>query len=232
MIQVEHVTKRCGRDTILSDVSVTFSPGAVYGLVGPNGSGKTTLMRCICGFVKPTSGQVTVNGKVIGKDMDFPQSTGIIIEAPGFLPQYSGLRNLLILADISRGADRQRAMAVMRRLGLDPLMGKPVGKYSLGMRQRLGIAQAILEDPDILILDEPMNGLDKQGMEDMHGLFREFSGQGKTILLASHSSQDIERACDTVCFMDSGRLSGGPCAQAGASPSRPGYNAAPGVPLV
>lgn len=219
MIQLEHVTKRYGGETVLQDVSVTFSPGTVYGLVGPNGSGKTMLMRVLCGFVRPTAGRVTINAKVIGKDLDFPERTGIIIEAPGFLPHCSGLRNLLILAGISHGADRKRAMEVMARLGLDPNMRKPVGKYSLGMRQRLGIAQAILEGPDILILDEPMNGLDRQGVLEMHELFRELKSRGKTILLASHSAQDIHQACDVVYGMDRGALF--LCGAEDEAPSRP-----------
>lgn len=206
MIQVEHVTKRYGKETVLSDINVTFESGKIYGLVGPNGCGKTTLMRCICGFVSPTSGRVWVDGKVIGKDTNFPKQTGIIIESPGFLPHYSGLRNLLILANISGGADKARAMEVMRQLGLDPEMKKPVGKYSLGMRQRLGIAQALMEDPQILILDEPFNGLDKDGMEDMHKLFQDLKVQGKTILLASHSAQDIKQACDVVYEINAGVL--------------------------
>lgn len=165
MIQIQNLTKKYGKQTVLSEISATLESGKIYGLIGVNGSGKTTLMRCICGFTTPSSGKVIVNGNEVGHDVDFPKKTGIILETPGFLPHYSGLRNLLLLAGISRGADKNRAEKVMRLVRLDPYDKKPVGKYSLGMRQRLGIAQAIMEDPDILILDEPFNGLDLNGID-------------------------------------------------------------------
>ncbi len=206
MIQIQRVTKVYGKQTVLREVTVTREAGTIYGLVGVNGSGKTTLMRCICGFTRPTSGRIYVGGDEIGRDVDFPRRTGIIIETPGFLPHYSGLRNLLILASVSRGADRARAEAVMRMVGLDPADRKRVGQYSLGMRQRLGIAQAIMEDPDILILDEPFNGLDASGMEEIHALFDTLRRQGKTILLASHSAADISRACDVVFEIRDGMM--------------------------
>lgn len=206
MIQIQNVTKAYGKQVVLSNVSAQMNEGNIYGLVGVNGSGKTTLMRCICGFTHPTSGQVIVNGDVIGKDVDFPKHTGIIIETPGFLPHYSGLRNLMLLAGISHGADKQQAEQVMRLLHLDPDDKKPVGQYSLGMRQRLGIAQAIMENPDVLILDEPFNGMDQNGMEEIHVLLSELKGKGKTILLASHSAVDISRACDFVFEIKDGKL--------------------------
>ena len=163
-------------------------------------------MRCICGFVRPDGGTVTVLGKVIGKDCDFAPSTGIIIECPGFLPHYSARRNLQTLAGISGKANRSRIDEVIRMVGLNPEDKKSVGKYSLGMRQRLGIAQAILEDPSILILDEPFNGLDKQGMEDMHTLLQNLKDSGRCILLASHSAADILQACDVIYVMQKGKL--------------------------
>lgn len=206
MITIEHVSKQYGKQTVLHDLSVTLNNGMIYGLVGPNGCGKTTLMRCICGFTRPTSGTVTVNGKVIGKDCDFAPSTGIIIETPGFLPHYSARRNLAILAGISGQATSARMEEVIRHVGLDPDNKKPVGKYSLGMRQRLGIAQAIMEDPRILILDEPFNGLDKDGVKDIHALLQDQKAHGKTIILASHSAADISQACDIVYEMVNGTL--------------------------
>lgn len=206
MITIEHVSKQYGKQSVLHDLSVTLNNGMIYGLVGPNGCGKTTLMRCICGFTRPTSGTVTVNGKVIGKDCDFAPSTGIIIETPGFLPHYSARRNLAILAGISGQATSARMDEVIRLVGLDPDNKKPVGKYSLGMRQRLGIAQAIMEDPRILILDEPFNGLDKDGVKDIHALLQDQKAHGKTIILASHSAADISQACDIVYEMVNGTL--------------------------
>jgi ABC-2 type transport system ATP-binding protein len=198
MIVIEKLTKRYGDSTIFEDIDLSFPSGAIIGLVGENGCGKTTLMRCICGFTKPSEGRVTVLGKVIGKDMDFAPSTGIIIENSGFLNHYSARQNLALLADISGKADKQRIDEVIRLVGLDPDSKKHVGKYSLGMTQRLAIAQAIMEDPDILILDEPFNGLDKQGQADIHELLQSLKAQGKTILLASHSAGDISRACDMI----------------------------------
>ena len=192
MIAISHLSKQFGKQTVLHDVSITFEDHTIYGLIGPNGCGKTTLMRCICGFTKPTDGTVTVDGKVIGKDCDFAPSTGIIIETPGFLPHNSAWRNLAILAGISGKADKARIDEVIRLVGLDPNDKKPVSKYSLGMRQRLGIAQAIMENPTTLILDEPFNGLDKDGVRDIHGLLQQQKAQGKTIILASHSAADIE----------------------------------------
>ncbi len=206
MIRVEHLSKTYGEETVLKDIDVLFEKGTIYGLVGANGCGKTTLMRCICGFTSPTSGTVYVNGKRIGKDLDFAPSTGIIIEAPGFLPHYSGLRNLQILAGISGKASKERAMEVMRLVDLNPDDKKTVGKYSLGMRQRLGLAQAMMENPDILMLDEPFNGLDRNGMQDIRQLLQRLKKQGKLIILVSHYAQEIEDNCDIVWEIAHGRL--------------------------
>ena len=198
MILIEKLTKRYGEATIFEQVDLTLHPGTISGLVGENGCGKTTLMRCICGFTKPTEGRVTVLDQVIGKDVDFAPSTGVIIENSGFLNHYSARQNLALLADISGKADKRRIDEVIRLVCLDADSKKHVGKYSLGMTQRLAIAQAIMEDPDILILDEPFNGLDKQGQADIHDLLQSLKAQGKTILLASHSAGDISRACDMI----------------------------------
>ena len=206
MILIEKLTKRYGEATIFEQVDLTLHPGTISGLVGENGCGKTTLMRCICGFTKPSEGRVTVLGKVIGKDVDFAPSTGVIIENSGFLNHYSARQNLALLADISGMADKRRIDEVIRLVGLDPDSKKHVGKYSLGMTQRLAIAQAIMEDPDILILDEPFNGLDKQGQADIHELLQSLKAQGKTILLASHSAADIERACDDIYEFRNGHM--------------------------
>ncbi|MCI6942528.1 MAG: ATP-binding cassette domain-containing protein, partial [Christensenellaceae bacterium] len=191
-IRVEGVYKRFGTDTVLKDVSRSFERGRIHGIVGNNGSGKTVLMKCICGFLIPTEGEVIVNGKQVGKDVDFPHDMGLIIETPGFLPNVTGLKNLEILASLNKKIGLEEIAAAIRRVGLDPLMKKPVGKYSLGMRQRLGIAQAIMEDPSLLILDEPLNGLDKHGVREMRDLIKGLKKQGKTILLASHNQGDID----------------------------------------
>ena len=203
-IRVEGVYKRFGTDTVLKDVSRSFERGRIHGIVGNNGSGKTVLMKCICGFLIPDGGSITVNGERVGVDVDFPPDLGLIIETPGFLPNMTGVKNLEILASLNKKIGLEQIAAAIRRVGLDPLMKKPVGKYSLGMRQRLGIAQAIMEDPTLLILDEPLNGLDKHGVREMRQLIKGLKEQGKTILLASHNQGDIDELCDTVCEMDAG----------------------------
>ena len=204
VIRVEGVYKRFGTDTVLKDVSRSFERGRIHGIVGNNGSGKTVLMKCICGFLIPDGGSITVNGERVGVDVDFPRDMGLIIETPGFLPNITGVKNLEILASLNKKIGLREIAASIRRVGLDPLMKKPVGKYSLGMRQRLGIAQAIMEDPALLILDEPLNGLDKHGVREMRQLIKGLKEQGKTILLASHNQGDIDELCDTVCEMDAG----------------------------
>lgn len=206
MIEVQNVTLQIKGKTILSDANLTMEEGRIYGLVGNNGSGKTMLMKCICGFVLPTKGAVLSNGKKIGKDMDYLQDAGVIIETPGFISYYSGLKNLKLLAGLNGKKDTAHLSRVMELCGLDPGLRLPVRKYSLGMRQRLGIAQAIMENPDILILDEPMNGLDNTGVQDIRTLLLELKAQGKTILLASHNREDISVLCDTVHEMDGGKL--------------------------
>ena len=205
-VKIEHVTKRFGEDIVLQEVNLSLKTGNVYGIVGNNGSGKTVLMKCICGFLPVTTGTIFVFGKKIGHDVDFPESLGVIIETPGFLTQYTGFKNLEILADMNGRISKADIRIVLKRVGLDPDMKKPVGKYSLGMRQRLGIAQAIMEDPLVLILDEPFNGLDKHGVEEIRELLLDLKAAGKTILLASHNEEDIRILCDHVYEMDGGIL--------------------------
>lgn len=204
VIEVQNLSKSFGEEQVLKGVSRDFEIGKIHGIVGNNGSGKTVLMKCICGFLKPSGGRVLVNGKEVGKDMDFPDDLGIIIETPGFLPNLSGMKNLQILASLKRRASNEVIREVIRKVGLDPDSRKPVGKYSLGMRQRLGLAQALMEDPSILILDEPLNGLDKHGVIHIRELIKPLRTEGKTILLASHNQMDIDELCDTVCEMDGG----------------------------
>lgn len=205
-IEIEHVTKKFGEDTILSDIDVTMEKGKVYGICGNNGSGKTVLMKCICGFLPVTEGEIRVGGKRIGTEIDFPESIGVIIETPGFLGNLSGIRNLEILAGLQGQISKVEIRKAMEQAGLSPELKKSVSKYSLGMRQRLGIAQAIMEDPEFLILDEPFNGLDKHGVEDIRALLLNLKKQDKTVILASHNSEDIRILCDKVFEMDGGRM--------------------------
>lgn len=206
IIEVRWLSLTIGKTAILNDVTVSLEAGKIHGLIGRNGSGKTMLMKCICGFIRPTRGVVVVDGKRVGKDVDFPKNMGIIIETPGFIPYYSGYKNLKLLAGLRNKIGKEEIIQAMERTGLDPKLKRHVKKYSLGMRQRLGLAQAIMEDPDILILDEPMNGLDKDGVEDMRRYLIDLREQGKTILIASHSSEDISVLCDSVYEMEKGIL--------------------------
>lgn len=206
LIKIEQATKQYREILALDHVSLEIPRGSITGIVGRNGSGKTVLFRAICGIVKLTEGSITVDGKVIGKDVDILQNVGAIIEHPGFAHNYSAFRNLKDLAMIRGKIGAEEVREVIKRVGLDPDSKKHVGKYSMGMKQRLGIAQAIMENPDILILDEPMNGLDNQGVSDIRKLLLELKAQGKTILLASHNALDIQMLCDYVCELDCGKL--------------------------
>ena len=188
-IQVDDIVLRFKKDVLLDHVSYQCEQGKIHGIVGRNGSGKTLLMKCICGFIRPNEGHIYVRDKEIGKDIDFTPDTGIIIETPGFIPYYSGYRNLKVLAAINNRISRKDIENAMYQVGLDPTMKKRVATYSLGMRQRLGIAQAIMEDPSLIILDEPFNGLDKHGVEEMREYFLSLKKKGKTILLTSHNTE-------------------------------------------
>ena len=206
MIIIENATKKFGTQTVLNNVSLTLEDGKIYGFVGQNGCGKTVLFKSICGFIYLDRGTITVDGKVIGKDIDIIKDAGIIIESPGFLPNYSAFKNLKFLTMIKDNIGDEQIKSTLISVGLDPESKKVVGKFSLGMRQRLGIAQAIMENPHILILDEPMNGLDKRGVEDIRKILMDLEKKGKLILLASHNPLDIDILCDCVYELDAGTI--------------------------
>lgn len=205
IIKVEHLTKSFGTAKVLDDITVDFEEHKIHGIVGRNGSGKTILMKCICGFLRPTDGTVTVLEKVVGRDVEIPEDIGVIIETPGFVANYSGYKNLKLLASVRGRITDDEIVKVMEIVGLEAKNKKHVGKYSLGMKQRLGIAQAIMEKPRILILDEPMNGLDNDGVQYIRKLLLNLK-KDTTIILASHSKEDIEVLCDNVYEMDKGIL--------------------------
>lgn len=205
IVKVENVNKSFKNEQVLKDVSVCFEKGKIYGIVGKNGSGKTMLFKTIIGYVRPSSGKVYVKEKEIGKDTDFAENVGVIIETPGFLSGYSAYKNLEYLAAIRNKITKQQIKEAISLVGLDAESTKKVGKFSLGMRQRLGIAQAIMENPDLIILDEPMNGLDKQGIKLVKELLLRLKKEGKTILLASHYAEDME-ICDEIYEMDAACL--------------------------
>ena len=206
MINVENICLTLKNRDILTSVSITMEPGNIYGLVGNNGSGKTMLMKVICGLVKPTSGTVTCDGIIIGKDRDYLPDAGIIIETPGFISYYSGFKNLKFLAGIRGKIGNEEIRKAMEDVGLDPKLRLPVRKYSLGMRQRLGIAQAIMENPRYLVFDEPMNGLDKNGIAEARKLLLDRKAAGATIILSSHNREDIDILCDHVYEMEQGYM--------------------------
>lgn len=209
VIELNEISKRFGEEMVLKPLTLSFEKGKIYGLVGRNGSGKTVLLKIICGFLKPDTGTITVNGTALGRKQEFPEDVGILIEKPGFLPQKNGFQSLKYLAAIQGKVDDQRIREVLRMVGLEDAGRKPVGKYSMGMRQRLGIAQAILENPSILLLDEPMNGLDDQGASEIRNLLKQLRDENRTIILASHIKEDIQGLCDVVYHIDAGEISVG-----------------------
>lgn len=207
IIKVENASKSFNNYKVLDNVSLSCEAGKIYGIVGYNGSGKTVLFKCICGFYHLDEGEIWIRGKKMKKDMDMLTEAGIIIEEPAFLRNHSGYRNLDFLYGLRNHKNKKHIYEIMNKVGLDPSSRKKVCNYSLGMRQRLAIAQAIMEDQLILILDEPMNGLDKRGVIDMRNFFEGLKKEGKTILMASHSKEDIDVLCDEVYEMDMGKLS-------------------------
>ena len=203
VIQVNNVSKKFKSQVVLKDITLQCRKGRIYGFVGYNGSGKTVLFKCICGLLYVDEGEIRVNGEKIGHEMI---KAGIIIEEPAFLGNESGRKNLELLYMLRHKRDKKRIADVMQMLGLNSESKKTVRQYSLGMRQRLALAQALMEDPDILILDEPMNGLDRDGVNEIRQLLLKLKEQGKTILLASHNKEDIEVLCDEVFEMEHGKL--------------------------
>lgn len=205
-VEVTNVSKKYKDRMLVDNVSFEVKKGEILGIVGLNGSGKTVLLKCICGLMEYSSGTIKVNDKIIGKQCEYPKSMGVIIETPGFLPYHSGIKNLEYLASLRKKISKQDIKDVLVKVGLAGEEKKLVAKYSLGMKQRLGIAQAIMEDPEFLILDEPMNGLDKEGIEDVRKLLLEMKAEGKTMIITSHNEEDIKVLCDKVIEMDKGKL--------------------------
>jgi len=206
IISLDRVSISFSRRCVLADVSLSVEEGATVGIVGANGSGKSVLFKLVCGFVSPDSGQVSVRGKPLGKDRDFPENVGVLINAPGFIGLYSGLQNLRYLAGIRGAIGEQEIRAAMQKVGLDPEDRTKVEHYSLGMKQKLGIAQAIMENQDILILDEPFNALDYKTYNDIKEIIRVLQAEGKTILMTSHNYEDLEILCTQIYALEEGRL--------------------------
>lgn len=205
-IKVKDVCKYFGKTQVLDHVNMECRQGEITGIIGRNGAGKTVLFKIICGLLSLDSGEILINGIKRERQADVLPSVGIIIEEPAFLKYYSGIKNLKYLYMINHKNNRQYLESIMEKVGLDPKSKKHVGKYSMGMRQRLAIAQSIMEEPEFLVLDEPFNGLDSHGVNEMRELFLELKKRGKVILIASHNSEDINILCDNVYSMESGVL--------------------------
>ena len=206
IITLENVCKSYRSGTVLDNVSVSFEKGKCYGIIGRNGSGKSVLLKLIAGFAYPDSGKITIRGKALKKDIDFADDAGVIINSPEFINSMSGLNNLLYLAEIRKKINREKVLETLKTVGLESAMKKRVSAYSLGMKQRLRIAQAIMEDPALLILDEPMNALDDDAVKEIRQLLISLKNEGKTIILTSHNPEDIEVLCDSVCEIGKGKL--------------------------
>lgn len=205
-VEVLNVSKKYKNETVLNDISFSVKKGEIFGITGRNGSGKTVLLKILCGLTAPDSGEVKVDDKIIGRDLDFPQNTGAIIEQPAFIPFVSGYKNLKYLADINNKIGKDEIYDIMREVGLDPELKKWVINYSLGMKQRLSIAQAIMENPELIILDEPMNALDLEAVKQIREYLKLKKQNGKTIIISSHVKEDIDILCDHVIELDGGRI--------------------------
>lgn len=205
-VEFKDYTKVLKGVTILSHITLSLESGGIYGFYGHNGSGKTMLFRAVSGLIHPTSGEVSVFGKKIGVDVSFPESLGIVIESVGFWPYNTGYQNLETLASIRGKIGPEEIKNALARVGLDPADKRPYSKYSLGMKQRLGIAQAVMEKPQLILLDEPTNAIDEDGVEKIHTVIREEQERGATILIASHISEDLRLLCSRFFKMNDGDL--------------------------
>lgn len=205
-IKVCEAVKRFKGQEVLNHLNASFCSGKIYGITGYNGCGKTVLLKCICGLLSLDEGKIVINGKELKKDMDMIPDAGVIIEQPAFLREYNGKKNLEFLYSIRNKSNPTRIQQILEKVGLEDAGRKKVKHYSLGMKQRLAIAQAMMEDPAFLLLDEPMNGLDRHGVAEIRNLLLEMKRQKKTILLVSHNQEDIRVLCDEIYEMDEGVL--------------------------
>lgn len=203
---LENISKKIKKKVILSDISIELENSKIYGFVGRNGSGKTMLFRAVCGLMKLDSGRILLDDKELHKDMEILPNTGLIIENAGLYNEYTGLKNLQILANINKKIGEDEIRETLIRVGLDPCDKRTVKKYSLGMKQRLIIAQAIMEKPDIILLDEPTNALDESGVSEVRKIIQEEKKRGAIILIASHNKDDIKLLSDKVFYMENGAI--------------------------
>lgn len=207
-IKITHLSKNIKKAVILDDVNMELESGRIYGLKGKNGSGKTMLMRAICGLITPTNGTVEIDGKILGKDISFPESIGVLIENPSFISNYTGMKNLQVLASIQKRVGDEEIRNTLEMVGLDPDDKRTFKKYSLGMKQRLGIAEAIMEKPDIVILDEPINALDEAGAAMIREILQNLRNEGKLIILACHDTEELNFLADEIYEIAEGKIVG------------------------
>lgn len=205
-LEVEEINKKIGVDDVLSEISLSMEKGKIYGLQGKNGCGKSMLMRVICGLVLPTSGRVIIDGEELGKELSFPENVGVFIEKPGFLDAYSGFQNLSMLASIKKRIGGREIKETLKRVGLEEVMHKKYKKYSLGMKQKLGIAAVIMEQPDIVILDEPANALDEKSEGRLWQIVREEKERGALVIISCHTAEVLEEISDEIFKIDQGRI--------------------------
>lgn len=205
-LKMENVSKTIKKAPILVDINLTFEGGKVYGLKGKNGSGKTMLMRAICGLLIPEKGTITINDEVLGKDISFPRSIGVLIENPAFICNYTGFKNLKVLASIQNKIGNEQIRNALEKIGLDPDDKRTFKKYSLGMKQKLGIAAAFMEKPDIIILDEPINALDESGAKQVREILKEQKERGAICIIACHDSEELAFLSDEIIEIHEGKI--------------------------
>ena len=206
MIKIENYTQKIKKDIILNDINLHLKENKIYGFVGRNCSGKSILFKGICGVFNISNGKIIIKGKEIGKDIDFYDNLGAVLDGAGFLPNLSSFDNLKLLASIRNKISDSDIKSALNKVGLDPNDKKKYKKYSLGMKQKLALAQAIMENPELLILDEPFNGLDSYSVKDIREMLIDYKKEGKTILISSHIKEDIDILCDEVYELDRGNI--------------------------
>lgn len=207
-LKIINLTKIIKGNTILDSISLEMESGKIYGIQGKNGSGKTMLMKAICGLIRPTSGEVWINGERLGDKYDFPMDTGALIENPGFLRNYNAFDNLKFLAEINEKANKEDIENILNEVGLKEVGNKKYKKFSLGMKQKLGIAAALLENPDLIILDEPTNALDEESIHKLRNILVKRKEQGALIIVSSHDKEELEILSDKIIKMESGKIIG------------------------
>ena len=206
-IEIKHVTKVIKKTKVIDNVNFTFEGGKIYGLSGKNGCGKTMLMRLISGLIYPTDGEIVIDGKILGKDCSFPESIGLLIENPAFLEEYTAYENLRMLNGVGGNRlDKEEMLRLIQSVGLDPHDSRKYYKFSLGMRQRLGIAAAIMGKPDVILLDEPINAIDEDGVSEIRDLVRSLSGEDRIIIIACHDKEEMEYMADEIIYMKDGKI--------------------------